>query len=143
MTLSEFLTAILAGGAFAGVVAAALTGALFNGLTANGVALSENARRWISLALPVVLVFGAYGVGILLGQFPINADQLWAVLLTAVAAVTGKQLAYGGWQTITPSPPESPMPEGLLLPDALTGFAASDQGDHRPTDAIASGQERS
>ena len=111
MTLTDFLTAILAGGAFAGVVAAALTGALFNGLTANGVALSENARRWISLALPVVLVGGAYSVGILLGQFPVNADQLWAVLLTAITAATGKQLAYAGVQTVAPARP-APPPAG-------------------------------
>lgn len=60
----------------------------------TGQPISETKRRWLSIAMPVVLVFIGYGGLVGLGSLPLTQETFYGACINAVAAVGAKQTMY-------------------------------------------------
>ena len=101
-TPADFFAQLLAGGALYGLVVTWLLDgllALWEGHA--GAPVSGTKRRWLSIAIALLVPILAYGGLVLLGAATFTADGVYSAVLVGVAATAGKQVAYAGRESLS------------------------------------------
>jgi hypothetical protein len=110
-TPTDFFAALLAGGALYGLVVTWLLDgllALWEGHA--GAPVSETKRRWLSIAVALLVPLAGYAGLCTLGAAVLSADGVYSALLVGVAATAGKQVAYAGRESLS-KPTGGPLGE--------------------------------
>jgi hypothetical protein len=116
------LTQLLAGGALYGAVVTWLLDGLLSLWAGHaGAPVSGTKRRWLSIAVALLVPILAYGGLCALGAAVLSADGLYSALLVGVAATAGKQVVYAGRESLA-------KPQGTPLGEQPAYRAAHDAG---------------
>jgi hypothetical protein len=100
-TPTDFLAQLLAGGALYGLVVTwLLDGLLTLWERHTGAPVSGTKRRWLSIAVALLVPVAAYGGLCALGAAVVSADGLYSAVLVGVAATAGKQVVYAGRESL-------------------------------------------
>ena len=119
-TPTDFFAQLLAGGALYGLVVTWLLDGLLAlwGAHAGG-PVSGTKRRWLSIAVALLVPLAAYGGLCTLGAATLTVDGLYSALLVGIAATAGKQVAYAGRESLS-------KPQGVPLGEQPAYRAAHD-----------------
>ena len=101
-TPTDFFAQLLAGGAlYVLVVTWLLDGLLAAWAGHAGAPVSATKRRWLSIAVALLVPLAGYGGLCLLGAAVLSANGLYSALLVGVAATAGKQVVYAGRESLS------------------------------------------
>jgi hypothetical protein len=108
-TPTDFFAALLGGGALYGAVVTWILDGLLGLWEGHaGAPVSETKRRWLSIAVALVVPLVGYGGLVALGAATLSADGLYSAVLVGVAATAGKQVVYAGRESLS-------KPQGVPL----------------------------
>jgi hypothetical protein len=116
----DFFAQLLAGGALYGLVVTWLLDGLLGLWEGHaGAPISETKRRWLSIAVALLVPVAAYGGLCGLGAAVLSADGLYSAVLVGIAATAGKQVVYAGRESLS-------KPQGVPLGEQPAYRAAHD-----------------
>lgn len=97
MDLVQFLGDILREGGTLGTVSWGVTALILSNWTPEP---SNDAKRILSIAVPCVLILGAYFVGVLVGAWPIEPNSLFLALKTLAVEIAASKLLFTGTKKV-------------------------------------------
>lgn len=138
----DFFAQLLAGGAFYGLVVTWLLDGLLAAWAGHaGAPVSGTKRRWLSIAVALLVPVGAYLALCTLSAATFSADGLYSALLVGVAATAGKQVAYAGRESLRKPGDSYRAPLTVPLGEQPAYRAAHDaSGDPAPMRAVPAPQ---
>jgi hypothetical protein len=136
-TPADFLAQLLAGGTLYGLFSTWLIDGLISLWQAHaGAPISGTKRRWLSIAVALVVPVVAYGGLIALGAATASADGVYSAALVGVAAVSGGKLAYAARESLNkPAVPVAPpvAPQTARLPPLAPDRTAAPSAPGAPS----------
>jgi hypothetical protein len=135
-TPTDFFAQLLAGGALYGLVSTWLLDGLMAAWEARASGpISGTKRRWLSIAVALVVPVVGYGGLLALGQATLTPDGVYSAVLVGVAAIAGNKIGYAGRESLA-------KPQGVPLGEQPAYRAAHDAGgDPAPMRAVPAPQD--
>lgn len=95
--LGQFLLGIISQGGTLGALTWAITAWIIKQFDVDP---SNDKKRWIAIGVPVVLVFGAYFGGALLGYWVVTANSFFLALRPLAAELAGSSVIFATTKAI-------------------------------------------
>lgn len=131
-TATDFFSELMAGGALYGLVSTWLIDLVIQLWEKHaGCPISGTKRRWISIAVALLVPVAAYLVLSGLGTVTLSVDGVYTACLVGVAAIAGNKVGYAGRESLVkPSapPPAAPVQPKPDLPGGGQTLVAGPKG---------------